>query len=185
VSTSTNTLSDPVSLWSTLRSFDHKTHRLIQVVPDEPDNPHFVPTCKIVSKKEMYDFEKRRKAAMKDAKKVAKLSGEAAMKTLELNWAIDVGNDLNHRMDRLREFLGEGRRVEIVLAAKKRGRKATTEECENVLRVIRETVDSVEGAKEREAFTGKLGGMMTGTFQGKPVKAGGHVEEPARDGEEE
>lgn len=136
-----------------------------------PDKAGEIPTCKIISKKESYESEKRAKEVAKEKKRVQKVTSGEGLKTLELNWAIDL-NDLGHRINRIKEFLGEGRRVEVVLAAKKRGRKASREECEVVLEKLRTAVGEVEGAKQREATTGKIGGFVTMVFQGRPVKVG-------------
>lgn len=150
----------PRTRFDVLNTLDRKTHRLVQLSPDEPGNPDYVPTCKIISKKESYEQNKKKK---KQAAAKGK-AGEAAMKTLELNWAID-GNDLGHRLRRVGEFLEEGRRVELVLAAKKAGRKASEEECNSVLQKIRETVEGVKGAKEAK-MDGKVGGFATLVLEG-------------------
>ena len=113
----------------------------------------------------MYVQEQKKKAEAKSAKKISAMS--SSVKTMELNWAID-GNDLGHRLDRMKEFLGEGRKVEVVLAAKKRGRKASTSECEDVLNRIKGAVDAVPGAKEAKPIDGKKGQFCTILLQGKP-----------------
>lgn len=56
--------------------------------------------------------------------------------------------------------------MEVVLATKKRGRKATAAECEEVLGKLREVAGSVNGVKE-SPMEGKMGGFATLTFQGK------------------
>lgn len=158
VNPATNLLDEPVTRYDVLNSLDLKTHRLVQITKDA------VPVCKIVSKKEEYAADKRRKEQQKEIKQAA--AKERSIKTLELNWAID-GNDLAHRLEKVRDFLEEGRKVEIVLAAKKRGRKASKEECEEVLAKIREVVEGVRGAKEPKPFEGVVGGFATMVFQGK------------------
>ncbi|KAK0935211.1 Protein SABRE [Friedmanniomyces endolithicus] len=188
----------PRTRWDVLNSLDTKTHRLVQLSPDptpaeeerfrrggvdEGANPRsggywdtrggngygaFVPVCKIVSKKEQYDLERRKKSANKE--RVKEGSKAQSMKTLELNWAIDA-NDLQHRLDRIGEFLSEGRRVEVVLAAKKRGRKATVQECGQVVKKIEECVAGVEGASVMKALTGKMGAFATIMLQGRVGKS--------------
>ena len=62
---------------------------------------------------------------MRDAEKakaVAARRSIVATKTIELNWAID-GNDLGHRLQRIKDFLGKGNRVEVMMAPKRKGRK--------------------------------------------------------------
>ena len=165
----TNTLLDegePRTRYDVLKSIDKKTHRLVQLSPDEEgkDPRYAIPVCKVISKKEMYEQDRRKKTQAKEkAKESAKVG---SVKTLELNWAID-GNDLGHRLERVAEFLGEGRRVEIVLAAKKRGRKASTAECEGVLKRIEGVAEEVRGASVLKALEGKVGGFGTMVLQGK------------------
>lgn len=159
VNPETNTLDEPVTRYDVLANLDLKTHRLVQLSEDKP-----YPVCKIVSKKEEYAAEKRRKEQQKEIKQAA--AKERSVKTLELNWAID-GNDLAHRLEKVRSFLEEGRRVEIVLAAKKRGRKASKEECQEVLEKIRAVAEGVRGAKESKPMEGAVGGFATLIWQGK------------------
>lgn len=150
----------PRTRYDILRRLNRTTHRLIQF-SQELDG---IPVCKIVNKKEVYQREQKQKQEAKEKKKLE--SASKSLKTLELNWAMDH-NDLGHRLDKVTEFLSEGRRVEVILASKKRGRKASTEECEVVLQKIRKTVDGVEGAKEAKSMEGKVGGFATLFFQGR------------------
>jgi len=161
VNPETNALDEPTTRYDILNTLDLKTHRLVQLTEDR-HQPY--PVCKIVSKKEEYAAEKRRKDQQKEIKQAA--AKERSVKTLELNWAID-GNDLAHRLEKVRAFLEEGRKVEIVLAAKKRGRKASKEECEEVLEKIRGVADGVTGAKEAKPMEGAVGGFATMVWQGK------------------
>ncbi|KAF2718903.1 hypothetical protein K431DRAFT_287227 [Polychaeton citri CBS 116435] len=164
-SESNKLLPEPRTRFDLLRMYDKKTHWLIQVTPDEPGNPDFIPSCKIVSKKEEYEAEKRKKQLQKEQAKVG--AKEGSTKTLELNWAIDQ-NDLSHRLGRISEFLSEGRKVEMVFAAKKRGRKATREECDALLGKIAKVVDTVPGAKEhKNGLQGKIGGFATLLLEGR------------------
>jgi translation initiation factor IF-3 len=160
----TKTLGERVTRYDVLRDLDQKTHRLVQLTPDDPEDRYFVPVCKIVDKKEAYEAEKKKKTAQKEVKQAA--AKERSIKTLELNWAID-GNDLAHRLEKVRAFLEEGRRVEVVLASKKRGRKATLAECEGLLEKIRGVADGVGGAKVLKEFEGKMGGFATVVYQGR------------------
>ncbi|TKA23208.1 hypothetical protein B0A50_07601 [Salinomyces thailandicus] len=154
---------EPRSRWEVMSTLDRKTHRLFQLSPDDPKDPYFVPVCKIQSKKDAYAQEKQRKQAQKDNK--AKSAKMNSVKTLELNWAIDL-NDLDHRLEKVAEFLAEGRRVEIVLASKKRGRKASSQECEAVLKKIKDCVGSVPNAQELKGLEGSPGGFASLVLQG-------------------
>jgi len=173
----TQKLSDPVTRYDVLRDLDQKTHRLVQLTPDDPENRNFVPVCKIVSKKEAYENDKKKKTAQKEVKQAA--AKERSIKTLELNWAID-GNDLAHRLEKVRGFLEEGRRVELVLASRKRGRKATLAECEGLLEKIKGVADEVEGAKVLKELDGKMGGFATLIYQGKAGTASGKSSSKAK-----
>ena len=133
-----------------------------------------IPVCKIISKKSAYESQKRRAADAKAKKKVSAVT--SSVKTLELNWAIDA-NDLSHRTNTIKRFLEEGRKVEVVLAAKKRGRRASGEECEQVLGQLRRCVKAVEGAREVKALEGKMGGFAVLSFQGRVVKGAEMKEE--------
>jgi translation initiation factor IF-3 len=153
-----------------LRDVDDKTHYVEQLTPDDPEDPDYMPVCRIVDKKEEYEVQKGRKVAAKAAKQRSAKSSAAGAKTVELSWAIDA-HDLSHRLGRIKEFLSEGRRVEVAIAKKKRGRLATTEECENVLRSLKETVESVPGARElksdEDGRASKPGAPRLMTFVGK------------------
>ena len=161
----TNKLSEPRTRFDVLNTLDRKEYRLVQVDSDHdaPGTGASIPICKIVSKKSQFEQDRRKKKAQKEQAK--KSSVESSTKTLELNWAIDL-NDLGHRLDRMAEFLGEGRKVEIILAVKKRGRKASMAECQEVLKRIRSTVDGVVGAREMKDMQGKIGAFSTLFFQG-------------------
>jgi translation initiation factor IF-3 len=99
------------------------------------------------------------KRAMREAEKAkakAARSGAAAAgsKTLELNWAIDQG-DLRHRLEKMKKFLEKGLRVEIALASKRKGKQATPEEAQALLKRIREVVKE-QGAKELKPMEGQM-----------------------------
>ncbi|KAK3703453.1 hypothetical protein LTR37_014443 [Vermiconidia calcicola] len=197
----------PVTKYDVLNRIDRKTHRLVQVaegvnmpipkgegeeeagdkvlqgVSYSPfgqaqqksgNDKGDIPVCKIISKKSAYESQKRRAADAKAKKKVSAVT--SSVKTLELNWAIDA-NDLAHRTNTIKRFLEEGRKVEVVLAAKKRGRKASGEECEQVLGQLRGCVKAVEGAREVKALEGKMGGFAVLSFQGRVVKGAEMKEE--------
>lgn len=154
-------LQDARSTADILASLDRKTQSLCVVVPGEPGVP---PICKIMNKQAMREAERARH-------KAAKTQGGVTQKTMELNWAID-GHDLEHRLGKLRGFLEKGWRVEIVVAGKKKGRKASEEEGESVLKKIRGVLNEV-GGKEikpmemKKVGDGKLLGQATLYTEGK------------------
>jgi translation initiation factor IF-3 len=134
-----------------------KKESLVVVVPGGPGVP---PICKIMNKEAMRAAEKAKAKAGR---------GVVTTKTIELNWAID-GNDLTHRIAKLKGFLEKGYRVEVVLAPKKKGRKATEEDAERVMGRIKGAVGEVRGAKEFKPMEGKLLGLTTLCFEGKVRK---------------
>ena len=91
------------------------------------------------------------------------------MKNLELNWGID-GNDLSHRLGKMKDFLREGRKVTLLLGPKRWRRVATPEECNRVLEKVRAAVDECKGARDVKEAEGKVGGVMTLTFMGQKAE---------------
>ena len=140
------TLGEVRSTFDVLESLDRSTETLVQVTADETNA---VPICKIMNKQAMREAEKAR------AKAARRGGTGGASKTLELNWAIDK-NDLAHRMDRMRKFLQKGMKVEIVLASKRKGKQASEEEAEELLRSIKKVAKEMEGVKEVKPMEGKL-----------------------------
>ncbi|KAL2357471.1 hypothetical protein BJ546DRAFT_964253 [Cryomyces antarcticus] len=151
-------LQPPQTRFDVLRSFDRKTHHLVQVSPLSPSGDP--PTCKILAKQSLREAERAKQKAL------TKKTPEQTTKQLELNWAID-SNDLGHRMKRMKEFLEQGKRVEVVLAGKRQGRKASLTEAQEIVRAIRERAEEVEGVKEWRKMDGQVGAMATLFFEGK------------------
>ncbi|ESZ96542.1 hypothetical protein SBOR_3044 [Sclerotinia borealis F-4128] len=146
-------LESPRSTADILRTLNLKTHRL-QVMTWGEDGE--APIARIIDKKEAHV----RKKMVKSMKKPV-----AVVKTIEMNWAIE-NNDLGHRLEKMREFLEKGNKVEVLLAGKKKGRKAMVEEAEEVLKRIREFADGIDGGKppakddENEASAVKVVKML-------------------------
>ncbi|KAF9630367.1 putative translation initiation factor protein [Lasiodiplodia theobromae] len=147
------------SIRKVLDDMDRITNHLVQVVPAQKDAEFPFPVCKVVAKNVLREQERQKE------KQRAKKTPDELGKTLELNWAASP-NDLQHWLKRLKEFLQEGRRVEVVLGPKKRGRKATPEEIENVLQSVKDTVAEVPGAKERIEPEGEVGGILMLSYDG-------------------
>ena len=139
-----------------LASIDRSKDVLVQVASQEGQPA----ICKVMDKSKLRESER--------AKSKAKSTRNAnhVLKQLELNWAIDA-NDLGHRLDRMQFLLEKGNRVDVVLAAKRRGRKATTEEAEGVLSKIRARIEATEGAKEIKPMEGRMLATATLFFEGK------------------
>ncbi|KAI9729119.1 MAG: hypothetical protein M1828_000204 [Chrysothrix sp. TS-e1954] len=150
-----------VFLQDVLANLDRTKEHARQVATDELDTP----IVKITSITALYE-ESRKLRPKKQAEE----------KQMELNWAIDHKGDLIHRLKKLGEWLGEGKNVEVLLAPKKHGRRATPEECQHVLDRIQETVDGVKGAKESKAMDGALGRRSMLHFKGDEKKIEGEEE---------
>ncbi|KAL3423285.1 translation initiation factor [Phlyctema vagabunda] len=150
-------LEDPRSKSDVLSSLDRDKYTLAVVDPGEPGMP---PICKILEKKALREAEKAKKAAKNPA---------ATSKTIELNWAID-DNDAGHRINKIKDFLNKGYKVEVIMAKKRRGRKPTLEQAENLVEKIKEAVTTVEGARETKPMDGKLMETATIFLEGKSHK---------------
>ena len=146
------------SLHSVLSSFDRQKYYLVQVSP--PDSEE-IPVCKILDKFKVREAERLKSKPVKDPSNTTK--------QLELGWAIDI-NDLGHRMNKMKEFLEQGRRVEIIIAKKKKGRKVTMDEAALLVKKIKERIAQVGGAREWKEMEGVPGGMVTMFVEGKVKK---------------
>jgi len=122
-----------------------------------PTGEEWTPICKIENKAEAIAKSRAIEQQRKEQKKLA----PEGVKIVELNWAIDVKNDLVYRMKKVEDFLKQKRKVEIVIAPKRRGRKATREECLDLLTKVREVLQTVDGAKETRAMQGDIGGNVS------------------------
>jgi len=138
-------LQHPEPLTTILLSFDRKQFALRQVGVHEET---LVPIGRIVSKAWLREVAQ---AVWKPKKDVAD-----ATKQVELSWAID-SHDLFHRLRRIQEFLREGRRVEVLVAAKKKGRTTTKDEVDVIMKAVRDAIKEVDGASEWKAMEGEAG----------------------------
>ncbi|EFQ89939.1 hypothetical protein PTNB73_04741 [Pyrenophora teres f. teres] len=159
-----------VPLVEALTSFNKVTHHLVEVAPgkvdelDRPD-PNHPPTCRIMTKIELREQHQRKLELIRKQEK-----GDST-KTVELNWAIAQG-DLGHRLERVRKFLKQGRKVEVTLKAEGRKgsiKKATPEEAEAVLQAVRDVVAECKGASEMKS-EGTVGGLMLLVLKGKKME---------------
>ncbi|KAJ4351235.1 uncharacterized protein N0V89_006574 [Didymosphaeria variabile] len=150
-----------------MRKFNRVTHHLLLISEGRTNefgeqDPEHLPTCKIISKMEL------RSQYNKKIEIARKLEKGPSTKNLELNWAI-AGGDLKHRLEKLKQFLKEGKKVEVLLGPKRRGKKATEEEAKAVLKAVTDAVDECRGAGEVKR-EGVLGGVLTIVFQGTKLK---------------
>ncbi|GAM91624.1 hypothetical protein ANO11243_096760 [Dothideomycetidae sp. 11243] len=141
----------------------------ILVVPGKyirlPSGEEWVPICKIENKAEAAARVRELAATRKEQKKLA----PEGVKIIELNWAID-GNDLGHRLKKVEEFLRARRKVEVIIAPKRRGRKATREECDSLVKKIKDALGNVDGAKESRPMQGKVGEVASIMLEGNRDK---------------
>ena len=125
------------------------------VTPSDSDDPEAldqrVAICKIASRAELLKQKSDRERMLKLQKKAMK---EKAPKQIELNWAIGR-NDLDVKLGQLEDFLEQGKTVELILAAKRKARKATEEEAMNVLKHIQKKITEMH-AKEVRPMEGQL-----------------------------
>ena len=165
-----STIGEPVILADALdaRLQDEKGRytQYLRVVR-EPDDQILYPICRYYDKQYERDKELARRKAAKSSK--------TEHKQLEINWTIG-DNDLGHRMGRLKEFLGKGWKVEIIIGStRKRGwyGKRTDDQAlaEKLVARIRGVAFEVEGAKERTEMKGKLGEEVFLNFEGPQKKA--------------
>ncbi|MCJ1288733.1 hypothetical protein MMC34_000262 [Xylographa carneopallida] len=174
-----NKIQEPSYLPDVLASIDRKTHFVQQVSrPDDPNIP--IPVCKIIDKKESREQERARAKAVKSSQHAA------SAKKLELSWGIGK-HDLEHRMNKVREFLEEGRRVEIVVGASRRkgqAKKAArieAQEAAETFRTIREAVAGIEDVAEWKPMVGTVGTMATLYLEAKTKKVKGNKAEKDED----
>lgn len=152
-----------VALWDAMGGLDRTAEHLLQVSPADADKGKLA-ACKIYTKSQLREAYNTKLRAAKSLKKT-----QAASKIIELNWAI-APRDLQQKLAKLETFLREGRRVEVVLASRKRQRQADVKECKDVLSQVRKAVDKVPGTKE-DLREGKVGEKMKLNFSNQRVKA--------------
>jgi translation initiation factor IF-3 len=158
-------------------SYNRVTHHLLQLTAEKFDEfgslslaPEDLPTCKVISKMDLRA--QHQKKLDLERRQASGLGTGPAGKNLELNWAI-AGGDLNHRLEKMKEFLKEGRKVEILFGVKRRGKVATQEECEGLVEKVREAVAECKGAGQIKEPEGVMGGVMTMFFQGRKLEGVG------------
>jgi translation initiation factor IF-3 len=155
-------------------SLNRTTHHLMLVSPGRVDefgrpslNASHLPVCKAISKIELRtQHQKKLDIARRKSKGIG--SGPSP-KSLELNWAIASG-DLKHRLEKMKEFLREGRKVEVLLGPKRRGRVATEKECQVVLQAVKDAVAECKGAGQAKEPEGRIGGVLTLVYEGRRIE---------------
>ncbi|KAL6711441.1 hypothetical protein ACN47E_004375 [Coniothyrium glycines] len=147
------------------------THHLIQLTPGGVDaagypDPEDPPVCREVTK---IDLRAKHQRKLDILRRQQQGQGAGpAMKNMELNWAIAAG-DLKHRLEKLKGFLKEGKKVEVLFGPKRKGRRASEEESRATLKHVTDAVEECKGAKAVKR-DGVLGGIMTVVFEGRKVE---------------
>lgn len=136
-------------LTAVLRTVDREEEHLVQVSPPVEKRPTAV--VRIFKRADLIRQKvERRKAVQKQQKSLK----DKAPKQMELNWAIGP-HDLDIKLGQLESFVEKGKTVEIILAAKRKQRKAEVEEGEAVLKKIRERLMSID-AREIKPMDGQV-----------------------------
>ena len=142
-------LTTPHSLISVLSSLNREKQFLTQVAINGQSE---LPICKIQDK-----VTAREAARAKD--KAAKAAAAKKDKQLEIGWGIGP-NDLGHRLNKMKDFVAQGRRVEINVGMKRRAREVGPDQMVALLKTIKKRIDR-DGAKEWKEMEGKVGDMVT------------------------
>ncbi len=146
-------LSPPESLRSALSRVRQGTEHLVQISKVDDDG---IAICRIITIADLLRQKKDKERVQKEHKKSVKHS---VPKQIELNWAID-SNDLEHKLTQLKGFIEGGKKVEIVLAGKKKQRQATPEEGQEVLRKVKAKLKEADG-REISPMQGGVVGKHT------------------------
>jgi len=147
----TGKLKEAQTLLSILSTIDRDTH-VVRQLGTPPNAPVIVEITTLEALRSRIQAKEASQAA------AAKSLRESKPKQIELNWAIS-GHDLDMKMKQLREFLDKGKKVEVLLAAKKRQRRATPEEAQEVIKHIRKTIAEIDRCKEIAPMDGNIGGQ--------------------------
>lgn len=143
----TGQIDKPLRLESLIASIDRSTQSVILVSMKGP-----TPDTALVAvqaRSELLGLVQSRQTKKSTAVKV---------KQIELNWAISQ-HDLELKLKKMGEFLAKGNRVEMLLANKKRQRRAERDEAEATLRKVREKIQEL-GAGEMK-LQGSVGQQAT------------------------
>ena len=141
------------SLGSVLARVQKGTEHLGQIAKVDDNG---IAICRIVTLADLLKQKRDKERVQKEHKKSLK---QSLPKQIELNWAIS-SNDLEHKLTQLKSFIEEGKKVEVVLASRKRQRVATLAEGNEVLRKVRDKLGEVN-AKEIKAMEGGEVGKHT------------------------
>lgn len=156
-------LSPPVSLGAALLGVRQGTEHLVQISKVDGDG---IAICRIMTIAEMLKQKREKEKMQKEHKKSLK---QSVPKQIELNWAIGP-NDLEHKLTQLKGFIEDGKKVEVVLANKKRQRQATPEEGMEVLRKVKAKLEEADGREITPMRGGQVGKHTVLTLRKKGLE---------------
>jgi translation initiation factor IF-3 len=136
-------------LTSVLQTVNREEEHVVQVSPPNEQRPTAV--VRIFKRADLIRQKVERKKAVQKQQKSVK---DRAPKQMEFNWAIGP-HDLDIKLGQLENFLDKGKTVEIILAAKRKQRKAELEEGEAVLKKIRDRLVNID-AREIKPMDGQV-----------------------------
>lgn len=156
-------LSPPESLHSAISRLRQGVEYLVQISKVDEDG---MAICRIMTRADLLKHKKDKERVQQEHKKSLK---QSVPKQIELNWAIGQ-NDLEHKMTQMKGFIKDGKKVEIVLASKKRQRQATPEEGQEVLRKVKEKIAEADGIEIRAMQGGEVGKHTVLTIRKKGLE---------------
>ena len=134
-------LSEPQLLQRLLRSIDRNSQVISQIVARGPSSDAAI--VEVTSRDALIKRTVEREKQMREQQRNTKASKP---KQIELNWAI-AENDLNIKLRTMEEFLEKGKKVEIMLASRKRQKRASPDEAQLLLKNVRDRINDI-GARE-------------------------------------
>ncbi|KAF2462053.1 hypothetical protein BDY21DRAFT_6531 [Lineolata rhizophorae] len=162
---------DPEKTWKLLKQVKENQpgHHLVQV----GEQTRFImrqrvklATVRIIPASELNDKEQKRVEswAVEKGKKDKKGKAKVQTKEMEMSWVTDR-NDLGHKLGRVKEFLDDGKRVEVSFSGKHNRRRAEPEECKNLVNHVRSQILGWKGVKEWKVENGSIGKRLTLYFE--------------------
>lgn len=156
-------LSEPQLLQRLLRSIDRNSQVISQIVSRGPSSDAAI--VEVTSKDNLIKRTVEREKQIREQQRNTKASKP---KQLELNWAIGE-NDLNIKLRAMEAFLEKGKKVEIMLASRKRQKRASPDEAQLLLKNVRDRINDI-GAREAK-HEGQLLKHTTLTVEKKTQEA--------------
>lgn len=135
-------------LRSVLSRLKEGTEHLVQI--SKMDDGDDVAICRIMTLSDLLLQKRDKEKAQKELRKSVK---QAVPKQIELNWAIGP-NDLEHKLTQLKSFIEDGKKVEVVLARRKKKRQATMAEGEELMKKVRTKLEEID-AREIKPMEGR------------------------------